>query len=263
MKLFKLFIHTSLLFAQPIFPAFSGNPDTTNHIGIGYKLETFGSAARQSTTPFLMHSNTYGIVPLDANNGGLRGGVNGFYRFNPSLSLEAGADYLVRNTAGINYKRGKINSFFQQLYLSLNFHAFRLKVGSKEDYHSIFDPALSSGDWAFSTNARPVPEINLSIPEFTPVPFTHEYLQVKGNFAAGKFMDDKYVLSLVNAQSSYVQERLLHHKSVYLKLKNPSENSFFMIMGFEDCAQWGGRHSKYGNQPQSLSDFWRMMNVQP
>jgi hypothetical protein len=259
MKLSNSLIYIFLWFSQSVFPAFPETPDTTNNMEIGYKLEMFGSVAHQSTTPFWMHNNTYGIVPLDANNGGIRGGVNGFYRLNPNLSLETGIDYLVRNTAGINYNRGKINTHFQQLYLSFHFHAFRLKIGSKEDYHSILDQTLSSGDYAFSVNARPIPEINLGIPEFTPVPFTHHYLQVKGDFAVGKFKDDGYVLSLVNAQSAYVQKRLLHHKSAYLKLKKPSENALFMILGFEDCAQWGGWHSQKGNQPQSLSDFWRII----
>jgi hypothetical protein len=259
MKLTNLFIFIALWLPQSVLPAFSGNPDTTHYIEVGYKLEMFGSAAYQSTTPFLMHSNTYGTVPLDANNGGLRGGVNGFYRFNPNLSLEAGVDYLVRNTDGINYNRGKINSCFQQLYLSLDFNAFRLKLGSKEDYHSILDPALSSGDGMLSTNARPIPEINLSIPEFTAVPFTRGYLQVKGDFAAGKFIDDKYILSLINEKSSYVQRRLLHHKSIYLMLKKTQAQSFFLILGGEDYAQWGGWHSKFGDQPQTLSDFWRII----
>lgn len=248
MNLPDFLICTALCFTQAVLPARSQNPDTINRIEVGYQLEMFGSASRQSTMPFWIHNNTYGIIPLNANNAGLRGGVSELYRFNTNLNLEVGIDYVVRD-----------KPYLHQLYLSFDFHAFRLKVGSKEDNHSILDQTLSSGDWVFSTNARPIPEINLSIPEFTPVPFTGNYLQVKADFAIGKFMDDKYVLSLVSEQSSYVQRRLLHHKSGYLKLKKPSGNSPFLISGFEDCAQWGGWHSKYGNQPQSLSDFWRIV----
>jgi hypothetical protein len=245
MKLHHFLSYITLCFIQSVPPAFSGNPDTINRIEVGYKLEMFGSASSASTTPFWMHSNTHGIVPLDANNIGLLGGITGLYRFNPDMHLQAGIDM--------------VHDYFHQIYLSFDFHALQLKVGSKEDYHSLLDQSLSSGDWTFSTNARPIPELNLSIPEFTPIPFTHNYLHVKGDFAVGKFMDDKYILSVVNEKSSYAQRRLLHHKSGYLKLKKPSENSFFMILGFEDCAQWGGWHSKNGNQPQSLSDFWRII----
>lgn len=249
MKQYHFLIY-SLLFILPAVPAYSENPDTTGRTEVGYQLEMFGSASHQSTTPFWMHNNTHGIVPLDADNGGLLGGVNGSYRVNPNLSIQAGFDciYTIRD-----------KPYFHQIYISSDFHAFRLKAGSKEYSHSLLDPSLSSGDWAFSANARPIPEINLSIPEFTPVPFTRDYLHVKGDFAVGKFMDDDYILSLVDPNSSYAQGRLLHHKSGYLKLEKPSGNSFFLVLGLEDCAQWGGRHSKFGNQPQSLSDFWRVI----
>jgi hypothetical protein len=78
MKQYSL-IYLILCFMLAVCPAFSENPDTANRIKLGYKIETFGSASRASTTPFWMHNNTRGVVPLDANNIGLLGGVTGFY----------------------------------------------------------------------------------------------------------------------------------------------------------------------------------------
>ena len=40
-----------------------------------------------------------------------------------------------------------------------------------------------------SPNARPIPEIKLSMPEFTIVPLTKGWMQVKGDFAVGKSFD--------------------------------------------------------------------------
>jgi hypothetical protein len=41
----------------------------------------------------------------------------------------------------------------------------------------MLDKNLSMGDLTFSTNARPIPEINLAFPHYTNIPFTKEYLQ--------------------------------------------------------------------------------------
>ena len=56
---------------------------------------------------------------------------------------------------------------------------------------SLWDRNLSSGDMTQSANARPIPEINISMPEFTLVPLTKGWLQVRGDFAD---VDNKNVL---------------------------------------------------------------------
>ena len=83
-----------------------------------------------------------------------------------------------------------------------------LSVGSKENRHSLWDHSLSSGDMVLSPNARPIPEIKLSMPEFTVVPLTKGWMQIKGDFAVGKSFDTGYLEDFSNGKQTYVKNVL-------------------------------------------------------
>ena len=156
-----------------------------------YKAEVFGSASSGSTTPFWMVSNRYGVVPLDANNGYLNAGVFHQQHFGKGFRWSAGLDIV----AVVPRYR---NVYIQQIYAELGYKSMLLSVGSKENRHSLWDHSLSSGDMVLSSNARPIPEIKLSMPEFTVVPLTKGWMQVKGDFAVGKSFDTKYLENFSN-----------------------------------------------------------------
>lgn len=220
-----------------------------------YKVEAFGSAASGDNTPFWMTSNRYGVVPLDAGNGYLKAGT--FYNgaLGNNFYWGAGLDMVA---AVPRYR----NVYIQQLYAEIGFQALMLSIGSKERYTSLWDKRLSSGDMVLSPNARPIPEINLSFPEFTVVPYMKGWLQVKGDFAVGRSFDTKYLEEFTNEKQLYNKETLWHHKSIYFQIKD-TENDFplSLSMGVQHWAQWGGTSTnpKIGKQPQSLKDFARVV----
>jgi hypothetical protein len=220
-----------------------------------YRIESFGSLAHQSITPFWIHNGSYGIVPLEAGNAFFRPSVFGEHRFNPDLAVEAGIDWVAKVWDGAS---GQVR--FQQLFASVAYKVLKLNIGRKENYHSVLDKDLSSGDFLFSTNACPIPELNLNIPEFTILPYTGNFLSVKGDFVVGKFMDNHYILDAKTEKANYAQNRLLHHKSVYALIREPSGKlPFYLVLGVEDCVQWGGWSSRYDNLPQSFHDFLRII----
>ena len=136
----------------------------------------------------------------------------------------------------------------------------KLTTGAKSVSHSILDRSLSSGDFSFSANARPIPEINLSIPEFVTIPYTKKYIQFKGDFAVGKFMDDAYMRTFKTEKRFYAKDILLHHKSVFFSFNDLSGKiPLRLIFGVEDCAQWGGWNLHDGYLPQSFKDFLRVI----
>ena len=104
-----------------------------------------------------------------------------------------------------------------------------LSIGSKERYNSLWDRNLSSGDMTQSANARPIPEINISMPEFTLVPLTKGWLQVRGDFAVGKSFDTDYLKDFANSKQTYVKNVLWHHKSFFFRIKD-TENNFSFIL---------------------------------
>lgn len=220
-----------------------------------YKAELFGSASSGSTTPFWMVSNRYGIVPLDAGNGYLNAGVFHKQRIGNGFRWSAGLDLVA---AVPRYH----NIFIQQIYAELGYKSLLLSIGSKENRHSLWDHYLSSGDMVLSTNARPIPEINLSMPEFTLVPRTKGWMQVKGDFAVGRSFDTGYLEHFSNGQQTYIKNVLWHHKSFYLRIRD-TRNGFPLsgTIGVQHWAQWGGTSSnpKIGVQPHSLADFIRVV----
>ena len=135
-------------------------------------------------------------------------------------------------------------------------------MGSKERYHSLVDPFLSSGDMIYSNNARPIPEMNISIPRFTTVPLTKGWLQFKGNFSVGRSFDSDYLSDRYAEKYTFVEHVLWHQKSVYFQIKD-TRGDFPLsgTLGVQHIVQWGGTSTdpKIGEQPHSIKDFVRIM----
>jgi len=233
-----------------------------------YRAETFGSVATGENTPFWMLQHNWGMVPLDANNFYVRGGVFHQQTINKDWSFSAGLDL-----AGSSpHAYGTV--WVQQLYGELNWKSLRLNIGSKEDYISQLNPYLSSGDFCNSNNARPRPEIKGSIPEFLLIPFTKGNVHIKGHFAVGYYMDGKWQESVARPHDySYTKNVLSHHKSFYFRFGNiEKKNKLQFIAGLDHQAQYGGVLHKFQhqfvtnqteyiviNQPQGIDDFLRVV----
>lgn len=220
-----------------------------------YKAELFGSVATGDETPFWMVSNRYGIVPLEANNGYLNAGVFHNQTFGKDFRWGAGLDVVAVVPRHHNF-------FIQQVYAEIGYKCLLLSMGSKERYTSLWDRKLSSGDLILSPNARPIPEVNISIPEFTTVPLTKGWMQIKGDFALGRSFDSGYLEDFVNDKQTYVKNVLWHHKSFYVQIKDTRGGSPLSgAIGVQHWAQWGGTSSnpRIGKQPQSLKDFLRVI----
>jgi hypothetical protein len=224
-----------------------------------YHVETAGSAATGKYTPFWIVSNKYGIVPLDAGNAYLRTGVFHNQALGNGLHWSAGIDLLA---ATPRYR----NVYVQQLFAALQYKSLHLTIGSKENYPSLWSKELSSGDLIISPNARPIPEINLSVPGFTKVPFSNGILQFRGNVAVGRSFDSRYLhrclQSSENSNILFVENMLWHHKSLQVRAIDPTGKfPFTLLAGMRHHAQWGGTSTdpSSGKQPQSLKDLIRII----
>ena len=77
-----------------------------------YKAEIFGSISDESTTPFWMVSNQYGLVPLDGDNAYLNVGVFHQQQLKKGFRWSAGLDLVA---AVPRYH----NVYIQQIYAEL------------------------------------------------------------------------------------------------------------------------------------------------
>jgi hypothetical protein len=148
------------------------------------------------------------------------------------------------------------------LYADVSYQEIHLTVGAKEQCGSMLDKNLSQGDFTYSGNARPIPEVNIHLPHFTTVPFTKAVLEFKANFAVGKSFDNDYILRTKNPNSMYATGLLWHRKSLFFKLEDPNEKiPLSFIFGLDHAAQWGGwtSHGDFGKIPDSFKDFIRIV----
>ena len=226
---------------------------------LSYGLQTFGSVSTHNQTPFWMVSNQNGAIPLDANNAYLRTDI-GYHHF---LGKELGWTTKVDLIAATPRYR---NFYVQQLYTELTYKGVRLSIGSHETakyMQTVTDPSLSSGDLGISSNARPVPEINLYSPGFIALPRVGGWLQAKANFAVGRSFDTDYLESFINEKQYYIQNLLWHHKSLYFQIKDTKNDlPVSFILGIRHAVQWGGEATDprlKGQQPHSLMDFVRVV----
>lgn len=219
-----------------------------------YEVEALGSAATGDNTPFWLVSNRYGTVPLDAGNGYLRGKLLHHQSLGKDFYWSAGLDAL---GVAPRYR----NVYIQQIYGEIGYKSLTLTLGSKEQYRSLFDKRLSSGDMIQSPNARPIPEIDISIPRFLNIPYTKGWAHIKGNIAVGRSFDTDYLEEVFRPEQYYPEHCLWHHKSFFFQIKD-TRGSFpvYASFGLRHIAQWGGTSTnpELGKQPNSLKDLARI-----
>lgn len=227
-----------------------------------YRVETSGSIATGANTPFWQVNQQWGIIPLDADNLYVRGGVFHEQNLNNDWSMEAGIDIVGANTSVYG------NPWLQQMYGRLNWKIWRLDAGLREDYTSSLNARLSSGDFVKSNNARPVPEIKISLPEYLLIPYTKGNIYLKGDFAMGYYLDSRWKENTARPQNqNYTKDILSHHKSIYFRFGDiAGRNRMQFTFGMDHVTQWGGKLYKYGeeqyavtNQPQGIDDFFRVV----
>jgi hypothetical protein len=231
-----------------------------------YSVEMLGSAANGEQTPFWLVNHQWGRVSLDANTVYVRGSVFHEQTINSDWSFDAGIDVLEASSS--NYGNGWI----QQLYGRLNWKIWRLDMGSREDYVSFLHPDLSSGDFSYSNNARPIPQIQISIPNFILIPYTQGNIYFKGDFSVGKYLDGDWLEKrALPYKQSYTKNVLSHKKSFYLKFGDiETQHKRQFIFGMSHVAQWGGttftifNTQKYEitRQPHGIADFIRVATAQ-
>lgn len=228
-----------------------------------YRAEMFSSFSTGEHTPFWMVYHNWGMTPLDANNFYTRGGVFHKQRLDREWSFSLGIDI----AASTPHSYGTF--WVQQAFGELDWKMFRLNIGSKEDYTSLLDPFLSSGDFDKSNNARPLPELKLSMPAFCRIPGARN-IYFKGDFAVGKYLDgDWQEDKALPHNESYTKDILSHHKSIAFRFGDISRsNRWQFTVEMDHQVQWGGVLYQYEwwkgeykiqDQPQGLDDFFRGM----
>ncbi len=194
---------------------------------IRYEVEAGTYLSTTESNPFWIRSNQYGEVPLESNGFTLRAQAKKEYE--PLIYRKKGTgkfSYGYGIRAVLN--AGKVNQvLLAELYGKVRYGAFEFSAGRRREVIGLVDSSLSAGSYIWSGNALPMPKVELSIPNFTPI-LKNGLIAVKGNYAHGWFGTD-----------DSVKNYYLHQKSLYVRLGKPSWR-FKFYGGFNHQVQWGG-----------------------
>ena len=225
-------------------------PDTTTRPRALF-VEVGGLAATSQQTPFWLRSRQYGTIPLDNPAGLVRlGGVlNRDLTSQPQgLRLKLGAE-MVGQTSPSGTR-----VLLPEAYSQLRLGRFELYAGRRREVFGLVDTLLSSGSYAWSGNALPLPKVQLGTAGFVPLGFTRGVVAIKALYAHGWF-----------GRADSVQGSFLHQKALFARL-SLLKHRLRVYAGATHYAQWGGRRragtlAKDGTLPGSLSDYWQVIRA--
>lgn len=198
----------------------------------------YSSASVEKYQPLWLSTNREGLFEEFST-------VNGVLRLkgNSGLDRHKNVDYAYGFDIVARAAETNSEVYFNQLYVTGKAYIFQLDAGRRFKMVGENPVNLSSGSFAMGRNTIPVPMINLSVPEFTPVPLTYKFIQFKGNVAHGWLGDDRYV-----------KDAYLHEKTFYLR----GGFNHWPVQGYAGMVhfvQWGGNSPDRGRLPSSLEDY--------
>lgn len=210
---------------------------------IGYKAEISGTLSDGDYAPLWLTANRYGLSSVENNAAYLR----------LAAARSVTADSLRRWRIGygidlavpVNFTS---NFVVQQLYADVQWRALRLTIGAKEMPDDLKNAALSSGGLSQSTNARPVPQVRLALPDFWVIPGTRSWLAIKGHIAFGRFTDDNWQEDVHPQGGLYAKGVLYHSKAGYLRIGNERKFPLSLTAGLEMKSQFGGEAWNVGRR---------------
>lgn len=184
-------------------------------------------------TPLWLNANRFGMGDVDKNNGFLELGVLKPMR-SDSLSkwgLAYGADI-------VGAYGSQASFYIQQAYVEGRWLKGHLLVGSKELPMELKNNELSSGSQTLGINARPVPQVRVSLPDYWH--FANGWLGLKGHIAYGMLTDGNWQEDFTAQRRRYSKHVLYHSKAGYLKVGNEEKFPLTVEMGLEMVCLFGG-----------------------
>lgn len=260
--MYKRTIYTLLFLTSFTILTSKANGNNNGELRFMTQLNYIGSDGKNA--PYWLTALRQGISSIEKRNGYARiaASYSNTLNKNKNFSYTITADII----AGHNQS---CNIFVQQAFAELKWKWISLSIGSKERFseakgdYGMFEgtpfagnnvnryfpnlynttmTSLSSGGLTYSGNSRPVPQIRIEVPEYTPIPWFNGWLHIRGHIAYGRFTDDNFQEehSHGNAVTRYGKNIMYHSKAAFIKIGKPQRFPLEFEGGLELYSQFGG-----------------------
>ena len=200
---------------------------------IEYHVETQLSVSK-GKTPLWLNANKYGLSSLSATNGYVRGSA--IRPLSADSARRWGIGYGVDVAVPLHYTSKVV---VQQAFAEVRWLHGVLSIGSMQRPMEMKNQTLSSGSQTLGINARPVPQVRLSLPEYWTIPWTRRWLHFKGHIAYGRMTDDNWQHDFTECKRKYADHVLYHSKAGYLRIGHEGR-PLSLEMGLEMVTFFGG-----------------------
>lgn len=209
---------------------------------IGYMVEMQSSMCFDGErTPLWLNANKYGLSSIEKNNGYLRASVE--RPLGVDEGRRWGVGYCLDMVGAVHHNA---KAFIQQAYAEGRWLRGTLTVGSKEYGMELKNQRLSTGSQTLGINARPVPQVRLSLDDYWSLPFTRGMVCLKGHIAYGRYTDDNWQKDFTGGKEKHTERVLYHSKAGYLRIGNVERFAPVTLeLGLEMGAQFGGTSYRY------------------
>jgi len=220
-----------------------------------YRIESNINISNGISSPLWSNANKQGLSSIKNNSAYITVGI--FKSMSPKVfSYSYGFELVEAHNLASDV-------ILQQAYIDLRYSGMQLSLGSKERYGEFADPLLSSGELAFSGNAKPIPQIRFEISNYIKIPYTRNWLSVRGHIAYGWFTDGVWQKSFVGDIGNRTSGVLYHSKAGYIKIADPCNLLWRIECGLEMFDQFGGtRYYSNGTQKKmrgGLNDYLKAL----
>lgn len=204
------------------------------------EVELGGLVSSATATPFWLRTNQYGIIPTQAPAGIVQAAVQKAYR-QPDSTRNRSVDWSFRiNPVLTADRQDRLKLTLVEANFGVRFKAVELYAGRRRQVTGLGDTTLTSGFYAVSGNALPMPKLQLATVGYAPLHFTGDFVAINAGLAHGWYR----MASLEGVR--------LHQKYAYFRLGKPASRLKGYV-GLNHQVQWAG-HADYLKQRPDIAD---------
>jgi hypothetical protein len=196
-----------------------------------YSVESALLISTSKVNPFFLRTIKNGEVPFNSNFGSIR--LEAKHEYDSTYTADRKLEkfsygYGLRTAMNIGKSS---NAVLTEAYAKVRYGVFEIYAGRRREIVGLVDTIMTSGSFIWSGNALPIPKIQISIPNYTPI-LKNGLIAIKGTYAHGWMGDGDSVKNV-----------WLHQKTFYMRVGKPAWR-FRFFGGFNHQVQWGGKPTK-------------------